>query len=245
VQTLIANNCDVEKLQAIGSFTVEAIDYNAIRAADIESLEWMARQLNKPDEAEKWKQKADAIEEAIRIRMLDGVMAYDLFGANEDHLYSKPHAGMFITLFGWVLEKPPADALVEVLNSWIANETYPIATSPQTVNNFEPDRYWRGNVWISVNWLIWKGLRRYGFTDESKKIAKKSFELVAEHGFHEYFNPLTGVAAPFVESDLDLVPAHRQLVDLLVERMSGREQRQHLAAVRCASREDGDASAFR
>ncbi|MCL4255655.1 MAG: glycoside hydrolase, partial [Anaerolineae bacterium] len=52
--------------------------------------------------------------------------------------------------------------------------------------------YWRGNVWMSVNWLIWRGLRRYEYHELAVQLAERSLMLVDRHGFYEYFNPITG-----------------------------------------------------
>ena len=48
------------------------------------------------------------------------------------------------------------------------------------------------NVWMSVNWLIYQGLRGYGFFAEASQLAGRSLSLVETPGFHEYFNPLPG-----------------------------------------------------
>jgi len=47
-------------------------------------------------------------------------------------------------------------------------------------------------VWLSVNWLIWRGLRRYGYHEIAHDLVARTLTLVKNHGFHEYFNPMTG-----------------------------------------------------
>ncbi|GGE04016.1 hypothetical protein GCM10011390_23690 [Aureimonas endophytica] len=37
--------------------------------------------------------------------------------------------------------------------------------------------YWRGRIWPNVNFLVWQGLRRYGFEAEAADLAAKSFAL--------------------------------------------------------------------
>ncbi|KKW20105.1 MAG: hypothetical protein UY63_C0001G0010 [Parcubacteria group bacterium GW2011_GWA2_51_10] len=51
---------------------------------------------------------------------------------------------------------------------------------------------WRGPVWIGAHWFIYRGLKRYGFTEEAAEICDKSKLLLERSGFRECFNPETG-----------------------------------------------------
>ena len=35
---------------------------------------------------------------------------------------------------------------------------------------FEPSRYWRGPVWPMLNWVTYRGLRRYGYEHEAADV---------------------------------------------------------------------------
>ncbi|MCG8368674.1 MAG: hypothetical protein MJA27_35730 [Pseudanabaenales cyanobacterium] len=52
--------------------------------------------------------------------------------------------------------------------------------------------YWRGPVWINTNWLLMKGLERYGFNEKVISVRHDIIELVKRWGFHEYFDPYQG-----------------------------------------------------
>lgn len=54
---------------------------------------------------------------------------------------------------------------------------------------FDPKRYWRGPVWINLNWLIYMGLLRYGFTKVGETLRTDTLDLLKECGFYEYFDP--------------------------------------------------------
>jgi glycogen debranching enzyme len=56
---------------------------------------------------------------------------------------------------------------------------------------FEPERYWRGPVWLIVNWLVAGGLEQAGLGHEAGAVRHTVLEL-AENGFNEYFQPRTG-----------------------------------------------------
>ena len=57
---------------------------------------------------------------------------------------------------------------------------------------YDPDRYWRGPVWANTNWLVARGLRRYGACDRAARVEADTRRLVEREGFREYFNPETG-----------------------------------------------------
>jgi glycogen debranching enzyme len=59
-------------------------------------------------------------------------------------------------------------------------------------NDFDDLRYWRGPVWIIVNYLVARGFDECGMRDHAERIRKDSARLIAEHGFREAFSPETG-----------------------------------------------------
>ncbi len=54
---------------------------------------------------------------------------------------------------------------------------------------FEPKRYWRGPVWVNMNWLIFEGLKSYGESTWACKIKEDTLQMVRKQGFFEYFEP--------------------------------------------------------
>ena len=57
---------------------------------------------------------------------------------------------------------------------------------------FDPRRYWRGPVWLVVNYMIADGLAAAGHVDLARRITRGSLDLISESGFAEYYDPLTG-----------------------------------------------------
>ena len=66
-----------------------------------------------------------------------------------------------------------------------------LATTPPGQPGFEARRYWRGPVWINVNWLAARGLDRFA-PAEAAELRRATLDLVARSGLAEYFDPLTG-----------------------------------------------------
>lgn len=57
---------------------------------------------------------------------------------------------------------------------------------------FDPVCYWRGPVWVNINWMAVRGLQRYGHIDEAESLRRHTLELIDENGFFEYFDPHSG-----------------------------------------------------
>ncbi|MGD1108232.1 MAG: hypothetical protein ABR865_14410 [Terracidiphilus sp.] len=78
---------------------------------------------------------------------------------------------------------------------WLA---YPVASYAKT----EPDYYqgsrnecnWRGSTWAPSNYMIFQGLRRYGYQAESRELATRLFNLALLKNpvLREYYNAETG-----------------------------------------------------
>jgi glycogen debranching enzyme len=191
VKHLLDYDCDASALSKAGYFAVETVDFNAIRAADLEALSRIAHLLGKESEAADWQQKAEAVQNAIRSRMFKANGIFDLKGDNEIPI-EQESAAPFILLFGGCVDEALAAQLVEKLQNSDYWTAYPVPNVPTTHPLFAPDVYWRGNVWMSVNWLIYAGLRRYGYHTLATDLMERSLALVEAHGFHEYFNPISG-----------------------------------------------------
>jgi len=67
-----------------------------------------------------------------------------------------------------------------------------ITTTSKAEPAWEARRYWRGPVWIILNWLLADGLRRYGFNDLAEALRRDSLELITRSGFREYYDPRDG-----------------------------------------------------
>ena len=58
--------------------------------------------------------------------------------------------------------------------------------------DFDGEFYWRGPVWINVNWYISQGVRDYGETEPADWIENSLIALADRQGSYEYYDPSTG-----------------------------------------------------
>jgi Trehalase len=72
------------------------------------------------------------------------------------------------------------------------NDCYPVPSYDLYGYGFSPVQYWRGPVWININWMLLRGLQRYGFDKHANHLREATIELVREGGFYEYFHPIGG-----------------------------------------------------
>jgi putative isomerase len=71
---------------------------------------------------------------------------------------------------------------------------------------FADNVYWRGRIWPNVNYMVWLGLRRYGFTAEASKLASQSYDLFMtswrrDRIASENYNAMTGEAMDQGDTD--------------------------------------------
>ncbi len=71
---------------------------------------------------------------------------------------------------------------------------------------FMNQEYWRGRIWAPLNFLVYLGLREYGFPEVRREFAKKSEDLLLKswlsHGYvFENYNAMTGEGDDVERSD--------------------------------------------
>jgi glycogen debranching enzyme len=57
---------------------------------------------------------------------------------------------------------------------------------------FSTERYWRGPVWINIDWFLMHGLEAYGYEEHAQRLRRTIVDLCQKEGFHEYFDPTSG-----------------------------------------------------
>jgi glycogen debranching enzyme len=107
-------------------------------------------------------------------------------------------ASTFLPLFGGLSSREQAERLVRdhLLNKReyaLSGEVrHWVTTTARSEPAWEPRRYWRGPVWIIMNWLIVDGLRRYGYHDLAENIRQDTLGLIEAGGFREYYDVRDG-----------------------------------------------------
>ena len=88
----------------------------------------------------------------------------------------------------------PHNQYVVQQNLSTINQKYFFTTIKPDHNSFEEKRYWRGPIWININWIIYKSLINKN-KNFAEKIKRQTINLINNNNFHEYYSPKTG--SPF------------------------------------------------
>ena len=100
--------------------------------------------------------------------------------------------GTMMALYGELASEAQAASLLTISRQWLSAVDYGMASTIPTSDKYEPQRYWRGPVWLHINWLIANGMQHYGFAEEAEQIKASTQALVEQTGYFEYFNCETG-----------------------------------------------------
>ncbi len=105
-------------------------------------------------------------------------------------------AAGFVPLFAGIPSPEQARRLCTYLNSTsfcrLGDRCYAVPSYDKQKPDFSRRRYWRGPVWININWLLYRGLERYGAQEYAAWIRDAIIDLPRLYDFYEYYDPEIG-----------------------------------------------------
>lgn len=90
------------------------------------------------------------------------------------------------------IPKARANSLARTIEKTAEKANFIVPSHALDDPRFDSKRYWRGPVWLVVNYMIADGLTAAGETAVASHITHSSLDLIRESGFAEYYDPLSG-----------------------------------------------------
>ncbi len=186
---------------ALGAFEIEGVDLASYLIRELRAMAVIAERIGAASDIKGFNDHADQLIQLINSIFWDELegMYYDRNEKTGKAVKVKS-ATCFMPLFAGAATPSRAKRMIKdhLLNKnefWLS---YPVASYART----EPDYYqgshnecnWRGSTWAPTNYMIFQGLRRYGFENEAKELANRLFEMAIHKNavLREYYNAETG-----------------------------------------------------
>jgi len=186
---------------ALSSFQTEGVDLASYLIRELRAMAVIATHLNLKADSIGFTHHADQVVKLINTTLWDEKqgMYFDRNEKTGERIYVKS-ATNFMPLFAGAATPKHAKRMIHehLLNPeefWLS---FPVASYAKT----EPDYYqgshhecnWRGPSWAPTNYMIFQGLRTYGYKAEAHELATRLFNmaLLKNPVLREYYNAETG-----------------------------------------------------
>jgi hypothetical protein len=190
------NEYDEDRISRVCPFLIQDPLFNSVLCRANESLVRIAELVGEDAAIPKnWVEKtAGAIRDKLWHEEHDIFDAYDLVA---DEAIEVDTSAGFLPLYAGAATREQAQKIYDRLNSASfcalhQGNCFTIPNYDTQKEGFDRSNYWRGPVWININWMLAHGLRRYGYTLKADSLQKDLLQLPIRFGFHEYFDSFDG-----------------------------------------------------
>jgi hypothetical protein len=186
---------------------VEALDLSVMVVQEMRALAEMAAELGRKDESAAWTRRAHDLTRLVEETMWDESTGF-YYNVDRDTNAFVTRSGLdlrrqeiigFLPLWAGVASPERAKALVAKLTDpakfW---RRFGVPTLAADDPGYEPQIrrccQWNGAVWLEWNYLVFSGLRRYGYEEVARELGERMVEAAAtqlsrNHRFWESYSP--------------------------------------------------------
>ncbi|MEM9496406.1 MAG: trehalase family glycosidase [Pseudomonadota bacterium] len=191
VQLFRSLNWDNTKLHDASPFQIVDPGFNAILIRSCADLADLADHLGAPEIAARNRARAERGAQAMESLWSDTHSQYLCFDRKlGEHVDNPSIAGLLA-----VVAPIPDNRAAQIADRIVKlGDTcrYLVPSQPPDTALFDGKRYWRGPVWLIVNYMISDGLKNANQGAVAERIIDHSLDLISNSGFAEYYDPHTG-----------------------------------------------------
>ena len=163
--------------------------FNAILIRSSLALAELADTLGEAQVAAESRVFADKAQTSLEGLWSDAFGQYLCYDRVTKTLVQSPSVSGLLAVFAPV-PRQRVEQIAQTIRKLAEQSNYLVASHPPSAPEFDELRYWRGPVWLIVNYMIAVGLRDAGQTDLVQRIVDDSIALIEKSGFAEYYGPI-------------------------------------------------------
>ncbi len=172
---------------------VESPDINTYLYLQMQALSSMAQILGKQDEVDIWKERTSKLLATIIQHAWDKSKGYFIATRNHHPIPTLTPINLFplwITALPESMKESLLSHLTDLHQFWGKWMLPSVAYDDPA---YDPDRMWRGPVWINVNYFFIEALQKNGKIRLADELREKTLSLMMKNsGIYEYYNSATG-----------------------------------------------------
>jgi hypothetical protein len=183
---------DAARIRERTPFAVRPVLFNALLAQSNRDLAELATAVGVDSgPLEEWAERTSAALEELWDETTGVYRDFDVLTG--EPLASWCAAGL-APLYAGVPSAARAERMLETVRAsgvTVGTDGWAVTSLPPADARFEPKLYWRGPVWPILNWVVHRGLARYGFDALAENVRRTVVSLARDAGFWEHYDPFT------------------------------------------------------
>lgn len=192
VQYGLSTNWDHKKIAEEGPYRVIDVGMTMMLLRANRDLLSLAKHLGNEiaaNEIQSWVTDSEVGVQSLWNDKLGAFCSYNQIAGESSNIISN---ASFLNFYAGVGSDAQRHSMIQHLKRINDNCTYLMPSLDPEHEEFDPLRYWRGPVWMVMNYMISLGLIECGYSVWGQKIISDSQGLIAKSGFYEAFSPLDG-----------------------------------------------------
>jgi hypothetical protein len=191
VQTFRALNWDNSKLHDASPFQIVDPGFNGILLRSVAEIAALATELGSHEIAQASALQLDHGIKALETLWNAELGQYTCYDRVAGCLIDSPSIAGLLAAFA-PIPVARAEMIAATVEKQAQNCRYLVASHDPLDDKFDAKRYWRGPVWLIVNYMIANGLHAAGQSTIATRIDNDCLSLIENNGFAEYYDPHTG-----------------------------------------------------